>query len=60
MHIEQEGARLRKKIENLEYKLKSGQALSQPKRKEIQDKIDHLRDKLKNLKQRLTSQPLVK
>ena len=49
MDIKAEGAKLRKKIEILEYKLKSGQALSQAKEKEIQDKIDDLREELKNL-----------
>ena len=48
MDVREEVAKLRKKLETLEYQLNSRQAISQAKRKEKEGKIDNLRDQLKN------------
>ena len=55
MKIEEEEAKLRKKIENFGYQLNSGQAIS-----EKEDQVDYLRDQLQNLEKKLTSQKLTK
>ena len=55
MDIEKEGAKLRKRIEKLNWQLTSGIALSDHHRTEKEEKIEELREKLKALEQMLTT-----
>ena len=56
MGIEEAAAKLWKKIEKLNWELKSGLALSKKQR----DKKDNLKDQLKNLQKKLTELKVTK
>ena len=54
MNIKEEAAKLRKKIEKLNWQLTSGLALSQKQRDQQEDKIDELKKELKGVGKKLT------
>ena len=60
MDIEKEGAKLRERIEHLNWQLTSSLALTQNQRKAKENAVDDLKQELANLQQKVTELKVTK
>ena len=60
MDIDAEAAKLRKKLEKIQWQLKNNPDLSRTKRKKLEDKFDDIKQKLKAVEDKLTPLGLTK